>query len=320
MVEVATRHDKRIFGLSQFNLYTETLAHTYIFGHLASENQIDIEHTVFHFRNDLGNFQRVLFALIVYGGRQAGGDAVDVVFAQLGMNLELVEYLDFGDVRVRSHLLAGSGIDIAQLSVNRCTDNQAFQSVHASEELLLSPFHFVAQKLLADDGHGGVLLQAFHLEGSFLDIVVIFVLAHFQLGFALDAHLVFFLFQPEALLEATHFVLRLECLLFQGKALLFHLYFTLLIRIALVLPLVALVFYFAYQVGVGEYQDGIALLHHRAFFGHDAFHTSRLAGIYFDGQNRLYQSFHIHVFHELAVLYFGYLDIVCFDAEFSRSQ
>ena len=42
----------------------------------------------------------ILLALIVDGSRKASGDAVNVVFAQLGMNLELVEYFDFGNVRV----------------------------------------------------------------------------------------------------------------------------------------------------------------------------------------------------------------------------
>ena len=209
LVEVATRHHESIFRLAQFDLYTETFAHTDILRHLTGEDQIHIKHAVLHFGHYLGNLQRITLALVVYGSRETGGDAVDVVFAQLGMNLELVEHLDFGNVRVGAYLLSRSGLHITQLTVDRGTHHESFQAFHASEILFLSSFHFVTEEVLTNNRHSRVVAKAFHLKSGLLQVVVILGFAHFQLCLTLDTHFEFFLFQTETLLQAVHFVLGL---------------------------------------------------------------------------------------------------------------
>ena len=97
LIEITARHNQGVFGLAKLDLYAEALAHTNILRHLASEDQIDIEHAVLHDGHYLGNLQWILLALVVDGGGKASSDAIDVILAQLGMNLELVEHLDFTD-------------------------------------------------------------------------------------------------------------------------------------------------------------------------------------------------------------------------------
>ena len=82
MIEVTAWDDDGLFRLSQFNLDTETLTYTYVIGHFAGEDQIDVEHAVFYLGHNFCDAKRILFTLIVDSSRQSGGNAVDVVFAQ----------------------------------------------------------------------------------------------------------------------------------------------------------------------------------------------------------------------------------------------
>ena len=51
LIEVASRNNERLLRLSQFNLYPEALADSYIIGHISGKNKINIKHTIFHFGN-----------------------------------------------------------------------------------------------------------------------------------------------------------------------------------------------------------------------------------------------------------------------------
>ena len=131
------------------------------------------------------------------------------------------------------------------------------------------------------------MTETFHLKGTVLQFIIIFVFRNFQLGFAFNTHLVFFFVQSETFGQAVHFILRLQSLLFQREAFLLHLNFLLFISDSLFLPFIALVFDRAQQIGIAEHKDGISFLHHGSFFADDAFHAAGFAGIYLDGQDRL---------------------------------
>lgn len=109
LVEIAAGDDEGILRLTEFDLHTEALAHTDIVGHVGSEDEVDVEHAVLYLGHHLGDLQWVALALVEDGGGQAGGDAVDVVLAERGVHLELVEHLDFGNACAGLYLLAGGG-------------------------------------------------------------------------------------------------------------------------------------------------------------------------------------------------------------------
>ena len=104
----------------------------------------------------------------------------------------------------------------------------------------------------------------------------------------------------------------------QGEALLLHFNFLFATGDELLFPLVTLVFEGAQQVRVLQHQNGVALLQHVALLAHNALHTACLAGVDLDGEDGLHQSFHIDVFHELALPYFGHLKAIGVDAQLAR--
>ena len=69
-----------------------------------------------------------------------------------------------------------------------------------------------------------------------------------------------------------------------------------------------------------QHEDGVALAQEAAFFGHDALHAARLAGIDQDGEDGLDKAFHVDVFQELVVLHFADLDVFQRDAQAARTQ
>ena len=66
--EVATWDDEGLFRLFEFDLDTETFSDAYVLRACLRKDQVDIEVTVFDFRNDFGDPERVLFVLPGDGG------------------------------------------------------------------------------------------------------------------------------------------------------------------------------------------------------------------------------------------------------------
>ena len=67
LVEIAAGNDEGVFGLTQLDLYAETLAHTDVVGHIGGEDEVDVEHAVLHFGHYLGDLQRIALALVEDG-------------------------------------------------------------------------------------------------------------------------------------------------------------------------------------------------------------------------------------------------------------
>ena len=76
-----------------------------------------------------------------------------------------------------------------------------------------------------------------------------------------------------------------------------------------------LVFDTAQKVGIGEYQYGVTFLEQASLLSCDAFYTSCLTGIDFDGKDGLDKSFHIYIFHKLTFEYFCHLNVFRVDAK-----
>ena len=163
------------------------------------------------------------------------------------------------------------------------------------------------------------MAQALALQAGSLLLVAVFVFGHLKLGLALDAHAELFFLQLEALAQLLQFVVGLQGLLLQGKALLFHLDFLFAVGDELLFPLVTLVFDGTQQVEVLQHEDGVALLHHVALLAHDAAHAARLAGVDLDGEDGLYESFDVNILHELVVFHFGHLQAFGVDTQLARS-
>ena len=66
--EVTAWDDEGLFRLSEFDLDTETFSDAYVLRACLRKDQVDIEVTVFDFRNDFGDPERVLFVLPGDGG------------------------------------------------------------------------------------------------------------------------------------------------------------------------------------------------------------------------------------------------------------
>ena len=321
LVEVAAADDQRLFGLPQFYLHAEALAHAHVVRQgVGGEHQVHVERAVLHLGHYLRHAQRVAPSLVGDGGGQAGGDAVYVVFAQGGVYLVLVQHLHLGNVFGGGHLLPGHHLDEAQLPVRGGCHHQAVQASAGTLVLLAFALAVVAQEVAADEVDGRVVAQALAFQAGGLQLEAVFGFGHFQLGLALDAHGIFLLVQAEGLAQALQFVLRLQGLLPEGDALLFHLDFFLPVGEELLLPLVALVLDVAQQFGIVQHEDGVALAQEAAFFGHDALHAARLAGVDQDGEDGLDKAFHVDVFQELVVLHFADLDVFQRDAQAARTQ
>ena len=95
--KVATWDNESLFRLPKFDLDTETLADAYVFRTCLRKDQVDIEVTVFDFRDDFGNPEWEFLILPGDGGGQTGRDPVDVVFAEGSMDFELIEDFDLSD-------------------------------------------------------------------------------------------------------------------------------------------------------------------------------------------------------------------------------
>ena len=234
------------------------------------------------------------------------------------MDLILIEYFDFGDTFTGAHLLSRSNFHKAQLSADGCFHYQIAQTLCGPFILLTLPLHIGSYQIFADDGHGRIVAKTFALQFGILHLVIVFVFRHFELCFTLDAHAEFFFVQRETFFQACQFVIGFQRLLFQAQAFLFHFDFFLLISDALLLPVVPLVFDATQQVRIREGQNRISFLEQTAFLGYDTLYASRFTGVYFNGENRLYQSFHIDVFHKLVIFDFGYLYVFRLDAELAR--
>ena len=99
----------------------------------------------------------------------------------------------------------------------------------------------------------------------------------------------------------------------------FHFDFLLAVGNELFFPLVALVFDGTQQIEILQHEDGIAFLHHVAFFAHNAAHTTCLTGVDLDGEDGLHESFDVDIFHEFVVLHFSHLQALGIDTQLARS-
>ena len=159
--EVATWDDEGLFRLSEFDLDTETFSDAYVFRACLRKDQIDVEVTVFDFRDDFGDPERELPALPGDGGGQAGGDPVDVVFAEGSMDLELVEDFDLGDRFGALYLLSGSYLDKTELAGKSSANNQVLHALLGAFELFTLPFKIVFHQLPAQDRGRAIMAQTF---------------------------------------------------------------------------------------------------------------------------------------------------------------
>ena len=190
-------------------MHAEAFAYTYVVWHIGSKNEIDIEHAVFYFGHYFGYLERVFLSLIIDRGGESGGDAVDVVLAERGMYFVWIEHFDLGYAFAGTYLLPRGDFDETQLPAYRSLHYQVVQPFSGTDILFLFPLSVIADKVFANDGYGRIMSEPFALKPGILHFIVVFVFGYFELCFAFDTHIEFFLVEIVALFQAGQFVVGL---------------------------------------------------------------------------------------------------------------
>ena len=97
-------------------------------------------------------------------------------------------------------------------------------------------------------------------------------------------------------------------------------YLLLLIGGMLFLQVVAQVLDGPLQFGIGEHEDGVALVQTLSFFSHDAHHAARFTGVHSQGTDGFHVPFHVNIFQEGGLFRFSRFDVILVDAHSARSK
>ena len=265
---------------------------------------------VFHLGNHPRHLQRILMSLVLDTGRKSRQHPVDIIFRQRHLQLEPAHHLHLPHTAAGTHLLSLGHTHIAELSCHWRTHYQLPRAPHHPLEFLIRLLPVGGYHLPLEASGDGVVAQVLHLQEHLLPLVLIILFRHLQLRLALDAHAVFLPALLERFLQARHLVLGIEGLLLEVDGLLRHLYLLLTVVAPVVAPGVALIVDGVVELGVGEYQDCVALTKHRSFLCHHSLHEATLHGVHLNGLYRLHQSLNIYILHEGSFLYLGYHQIV----------
>ena len=314
LVEVATGYDDGLFGLAKFYLYTITLAQAYVLGDGVDEEQVGVELAVLDLGDDTADAQGEGVLFLNDGGRQTGMDALDIVFAQLGVYLVLVHNLELSYHGTATYGLTDGKVDVSQLSVLGCTDNETVYAPLCILQLACCRLTVGNNHLATQDGGDGVVAKALHLQEQFLVLVLIVFLGYGEFGTALDAHGELLAALGEFSFEACQLMALLQGLHVERDALLLHLYL-LFAEVALGLfPLLALFLYGAHEFGIVEHEDGVATAYHGTLFADNLFDEATLEGIDLYGHDGVHDAFGFEKLHEGGFLNGGNLDALRLDA------
>lgn len=96
LVEVTTRDDECLFGLTELDLHAIGLADADVRWTFLLKDEINVERAVANLRYNLSDVQWELLALILDVGRKARGYAVNIIFVERSMYLIIRKDFDLG--------------------------------------------------------------------------------------------------------------------------------------------------------------------------------------------------------------------------------
>ena len=215
LVEVTTRDDECLFGLTELDLHAIGLADADVRWTFLLKDEINVERAVANLRYNLSDVQWELLALILDVGRKARGYAVNVVFVERSMHLVVGQHFDLSNLFASTDALTESSRNVAELTITGSQYDEILQTVTGATVLLLFALHVTRHDLTTEHGRSGVVAEREHIQFGALLLVAILVLGYFQLCLALDAHVMFLTVEYDTLVETLLLIMCLKYLLLE---------------------------------------------------------------------------------------------------------